>query len=149
MQMSFLEDETPKVGSVEEFQGGERQVIIITTVRSLLEEKVDTAINKLGFIFNEKRFNVAITRAKSLMIVVGNPHVLCRDAHWNQLLRYCLELGVYTGCNLPHELDEVVKDLHQKMLIEEASLNLQTLPPDIPNTNYNPEGLDEDELDEG
>jgi helicase MOV-10 len=79
-----------KVGSVETFQGQERRVIIISTVRSendLLE--FDEKYN-LGFVANEKRFNVAVTRAKALLIVVGNPRVLETDKkHWLPLLRYC------------------------------------------------------------
>lgn len=36
------------------------------------------------FLFYFQRFNVAITRAQALLIVVGNPHVLCKDRHWNR-----------------------------------------------------------------
>uniref|UniRef100_A0AAR2L8C5 RNA helicase n=1 Tax=Pygocentrus nattereri TaxID=42514 RepID=A0AAR2L8C5_PYGNA len=73
-----------KVGSVEEFQGQERRVIIVSTVRSCNDYiKMDTDFN-IGFLNNEKRFNVAITRAKSLLIVVGNPIILSM-CHVNSL----------------------------------------------------------------
>jgi len=32
----------------------------------------------LGFLSNPKRFNVAITRAHALLVIVGNPHVLAQ-----------------------------------------------------------------------
>lgn len=34
--------------------------------------------HNIGFLNNPKRFNVAVTRAKGLLIVVGNPAVLAR-----------------------------------------------------------------------
>ncbi|NXH52071.1 SDE3 helicase, partial [Rhabdornis inornatus] len=86
-----------KVGSVEEFQGQERHVILISTVRSCSTYLQFDQTFRLGFLKNPKRFNVAITRAKALLIVVGNPTVLSKDQHWHRFLRYCQEQGGYTG----------------------------------------------------
>ncbi|XP_069765517.1 RNA helicase Mov10l1 isoform X5 [Narcine bancroftii] len=93
-----------KVGSVEEFQGQEKMVIIVSTVRSNEENLYEDVRNVLGFLSNPKRFNVAITRAKALLILVGNPHVLLKDPCWAALLEYCISNDAYTGCNLPSEL---------------------------------------------
>ncbi|XP_025071153.1 RNA helicase Mov10l1 isoform X2 [Alligator sinensis] len=93
-----------KVGSVEEFQGQEYLVIILSTVRS---NEAFFERNSLGFISNAKRFNVAITRSKALLIVVGNPHVLVKDPCFNALLEYSLENGAYVGCDLPSELESL------------------------------------------
>lgn len=96
-----------KVGSVEEFQGQERLIIIISTVRSTREEFLQLDRDyKLGFLKNPKRFNVAITRAKALLICIGNPHMLSKDENWNGFLRYCLENNAYTGCPYTPDTEE-------------------------------------------
>ncbi|XP_049728993.1 RNA helicase Mov10l1-like [Elephas maximus indicus] len=95
-----------KVGSVEEFQGQEYMAIIISTVRS---SEINFQDNKLflGFLANSKRFNVAITRTKALLIVLGNPHVLAKEPCFNALLEYCITNGAYIGCDLPPELQSL------------------------------------------
>uniref|UniRef100_G1QHX7 RNA helicase Mov10l1 n=2 Tax=Nomascus leucogenys TaxID=61853 RepID=G1QHX7_NOMLE len=95
-----------KVGSVEEFQGQEYLVIIISTVRSN-EDRFEDDRYFLGFLSNSKRFNVAITRPKALLIVLGNPHVLVRDPCFGALLEYSITNGVYMGCDLPPELQSL------------------------------------------
>lgn len=70
-----------QIGSVEEFQGQEKKVIILSTVRSIKEnETADDAslISALGFLANPKRFNVSISRAIALLIVIGNPLILAK-----------------------------------------------------------------------
>ncbi|XP_044071008.1 putative helicase mov-10-B.1 isoform X2 [Siniperca chuatsi] len=86
-----------KVGSVEEFQGQERKIIMVSTVRSSINYvKMDKDFN-IGFLSNEKRFNVAVTRARSLLIVVGNPVILNKDPTWEKFISYCVKEGGYTG----------------------------------------------------
>ena len=64
------------VGTTEEFQGQERKIIILSTVKSSPEYVNLDGQYRLGFLADPKRFNVAITRAQALLIVVGNPHIL-------------------------------------------------------------------------
>ncbi|XP_034735557.1 RNA helicase Mov10l1 [Etheostoma cragini] len=93
-----------KVGSVEEFQGQEFLVIIMCTVRSNESLQSDDLQKALGFLANPKRFNVAITRPKALLLIVGNPHILVRDPCFRALLQYCFINGAYLGCDPPPSL---------------------------------------------
>lgn len=87
-----------KVGSVETFQGQERRCIILSTVRSERSLLSHDQKYNLGFVANEKRFNVAITRAKALLIVIGNPLVLATDKeNWLPFLRFCRNNGGWNG----------------------------------------------------
>ncbi|XP_070695391.1 putative helicase mov-10-B.2 [Pempheris klunzingeri] len=102
---------TLKVGSVEEFQGQERKVILVSTVRSSPNYiEIDQKFS-LGFVKNEKRFNVAVTRAKDLLIVVGNPRVLSTDPTWARFIQYSQDEGGYTGFVQAEEDEDVVARL--------------------------------------
>ena len=92
------------IGSVEEFQGSERRVIIISTVRSSKQYLEFDYAHNLGFLKNPERFNVAITRAQALLIVVGNPNVLMADVHWRELLMYCKANKAFLGIQ-PNSFD--------------------------------------------
>ncbi|XP_017548982.1 putative helicase mov-10-B.2 [Pygocentrus nattereri] len=114
-----------KVGSVEEFQGQERRVIIVSTVRSTNEYiKIDKDFN-IGFLNNEKRFNVAMTRARSLLIVVGNPIILSSDSTWSRFIEYCTVEGGYTGLNraIVEGTEEVVARLTALSIQKEAEVD--------------------------
>uniref|UniRef100_A0A8D3D7W7 RNA helicase n=1 Tax=Scophthalmus maximus TaxID=52904 RepID=A0A8D3D7W7_SCOMX len=93
------------VGSVEEFQGQERRVILVSTVRSSSSYMDFDTQFQLGFVKNKKRFNVAVTRAKALLIVVGNPRVLNTDATWARWvshgpLCFLLRPDMYSTCTV-------------------------------------------------
>ncbi|KAH9000982.1 AAA domain-containing protein [Lactarius hatsudake] len=83
------------VGSVEQFQGQERKVIIFATTRPTNSE-VDRR-RALGFLQNRQRMNVAITRAQALLIVVGDPEVLGKDELWRTFLNYAYLRGGWRG----------------------------------------------------
>ncbi|KDQ06471.1 hypothetical protein BOTBODRAFT_121476 [Botryobasidium botryosum FD-172 SS1] len=85
------------VGSAEQFQGQERMAMIISTVRSSRDEIEFDLRHTLGFVANPRRFNVAITRAKALLIVVGDPFVLGLDSVWRQFMDYVRANGGWKG----------------------------------------------------
>ncbi|CAL5047824.1 unnamed protein product [Urochloa decumbens] len=90
-----------KVGNVEQFVGEEREIMIVSTVRTTVKfNEFDNFLN-LGILNNHRSFNVAISRAKSLLIIVGNPYIITKDWHWSRLLKHCDENGSYQGCPLP------------------------------------------------
>ncbi|OQR95699.1 RNA helicase [Thraustotheca clavata] len=89
------------VGSVEQFQGGERKVMLMTTVRSSTAFFADDEKFSLGFVSHSKRFNVAITRAQALLIVVGNPLILETNSNWSLFLEHCVRLDACVGVKPP------------------------------------------------
>lgn len=86
---------------MEQFQGQEKSVIIVSSVRAQLKHVAEDRRFNLGFIFNEKRFNVALTRAKCLLIVVGDPDILATDNNWRKFLDFCLDKNCCIGAPIP------------------------------------------------
>ncbi|MEW5319860.1 MAG: hypothetical protein WDW38_010981 [Sanguina aurantia] len=129
-----------KVGSVEEFQGQERKVIVISTVRSSTELLDFDLKHRLGFVANPKRFNVSVTRAKSLVILIGNPHVLACDPHWRELLQTIMGNSGCRGSSLPASLSEDnAEDAHERETAEPqvaSWTHQQPLPPPPPVNPY-------------
>ncbi|KAL4642335.1 hypothetical protein ACB092_02G009000 [Castanea dentata] len=76
--LESLEMTDIKCGSVKQFQGQEKKVIIISTVRSTIKHNEFDRTYFLGFLSNPSRFNVAVTRAISLLVIIGNPHIINR-----------------------------------------------------------------------
>ncbi|TFY71300.1 hypothetical protein EVG20_g1693 [Dentipellis fragilis] len=98
------------VGSVEEFQGQERRVIIVSTVRSSQELVEFDLRHTLGFVANPRRFNVAVTRAQALLIVVGDPTVLSLDPLWRGFLNYVHQNNGWKGVPISWDPNEPVRE---------------------------------------
>ncbi|KAJ7057940.1 P-loop containing nucleoside triphosphate hydrolase protein [Mycena amicta] len=93
------------VGRIEDYQGREMRVCIISCVRSSRRFLKDDLARGLGLVYERKRMNVSITRAKELLVVVGNPFLLQQDPFWRSFLQFTLRNKLYSGPALQIELD--------------------------------------------
>lgn len=51
----------------------------------------------VGFLRNEKRLNVALTRAKSLLIIIGNAATLQKCIIWSKFIGFCYKNHAVVG----------------------------------------------------
>lgn len=85
------------VRSVDGFQGGEEDVIIISTVRSNWKGSV-------GFLDSRQRTNVALTRARYCLMIVGNGSTLRKSGGvWAKLVMDATDRGCYYNGSLDSE----------------------------------------------
>lgn len=76
------EDTWLRVLTVDQAQGSEADVVVLSCVRSNTSHKV-------GFLANPNRLNVAVSRSRERLIVVGDQNTLKGDARWKALVTAC------------------------------------------------------------
>lgn len=74
------------VNTVDGFQGQERDVVMISLVRANAE-------GQIGFLRDLRRMNVAITRARMKVVLIGDAATLCRHPFYRRLLEYIIALA--------------------------------------------------------
>ncbi|MCC9640726.1 AAA domain-containing protein [Rhodopirellula sp. JC740] len=77
-----------EIDTVDGFQGREKEVVLITMTRCNPD-------GEIGFLSDRRRSNVALTRAKRKLIVVGDSATLCGHEFYSDLFGYFEEAGVY------------------------------------------------------
>jgi superfamily I DNA and/or RNA helicase len=77
-----------EIDSVDGFQGREKEALIISLVRSNPE-------GQIGFLSDVRRMNVAMTRARRKLIIIGNSATLSTHAFYRDLIGHCESVGAY------------------------------------------------------
>jgi len=105
--------------TVDSFQGQEKEIIILSLVRCNNSQdknkKKKIATRRIGFLVDERRFNVGITRFKSELIIIGNEDTLTisnghkqeyydmyedknKPLHYKALIDYIKSKGKFISC---------------------------------------------------
>ncbi|XP_058179722.1 uncharacterized protein LOC131298339 isoform X2 [Rhododendron vialii] len=96
-------DFTVYVQSVDEFKGGEEDLIIISTVRC-------NGQGSVGFLSNRRRTNVALTRARHCLWIVGNGATLITSGSvWKELVVDAKARGCFYDANDDKNLAQAVE----------------------------------------
>jgi len=81
-------EEFVSINTIDAFQGQERDVVFITLVRS--NEK-----SEIGFLSDYRRMNVAMTRAKKKLVVIGDSATIGNDKFYGDFIEYAEKVGGY------------------------------------------------------
>ncbi|XP_072351978.1 5'-3' DNA helicase ZGRF1-like isoform X2 [Scyliorhinus torazame] len=101
-----------QVSTVDAFQGAEKEIIVLSCVRT----------RQLGFIDSEKRMNVALTRGKRHLLIVGNLTCLRNTRLWKRVIHHCevRENGVQHACQCEPQLEKIMKCYSDQTLAEKG-----------------------------
>ncbi|NXG81711.1 ZGRF1 protein, partial [Stercorarius parasiticus] len=102
-----------QVSTVDAFQGAEKEIVVLSCVRT----------RQIGFIDSEKRMNVALTRAKRHLLIVGNLARLSKNRLWGRVIHHCKgwENGLQHASQCEQQLDAVLKSYMEKQKEEEQN----------------------------
>jgi superfamily I DNA and/or RNA helicase len=91
-QVRLLRQRIPQaeveVDSVDGFQGREKEAVIVSLVRSNRE-------NEIGFLEDVRRMNVALTRARRKLIVIGDSATIAAHPFYQRMVNYFESIGAY------------------------------------------------------
>ncbi len=86
--------ENVDVGTVDGFQGREKDVILLSCVRAK-NPKSDT----IGFLSNRQRLNVSLTRAKHAMYIICHKNSFRKDVNWNECMTNASDRDLIFKCS--------------------------------------------------
>lgn len=90
--------------TVDGFQGREVDILILSTVRAAEPNSVGPGINSstIGFVADVRRMNVALTRAKLSLWIIGNAKTLQTNKNWAALIKDAKERNLVRKVKMPY-----------------------------------------------
>ncbi|XP_070804731.1 5'-3' DNA helicase ZGRF1 [Pituophis catenifer annectens] len=112
IHMDAAQIKTVQVSTVDAFQGAEKEIIVLSCVRT----------RQVGFIDSEKRVNVALTRGKRHLFIVGNLNCLRKNKLWGSVIQHCTgrKNGLQHANQCEQQLNDIVKSYFERKMEEEA-----------------------------
>lgn len=95
----YLKLKSIQVNTVDSFQGQERDIIVMSCVRS----------RGIGFVNDPNRLCVSLTRAKHTLILCGNFNTFKRNTMWKALVDDAEARGSYVKLNAESSVDNIMK----------------------------------------
>lgn len=77
-----------EVNTVDGYQGREKEIIIISMVRS-------NKNGRIGFLSDLRRLNVSLTRARRKLVIIGDSETLKAHPSYRRLIEYSISRGFY------------------------------------------------------
>ncbi|XP_066488441.1 5'-3' DNA helicase ZGRF1 [Tiliqua scincoides] len=102
-----------QVSTVDAFQGAEKEIIVLSCVRT----------RQVGFIDSERRVNVALTRGKRHLLIVGNLNCLRKNKLWGNVIQHCA--GRKNGLQHADQCEQRLNDILNSERKKEEEINKQ------------------------
>ena len=102
------------VNTVDSFQGQERDIVLLSTVRANNKNNNIGEGESIGFLNDYRRMNVALSRAKFGCFIIGNSQKFQKDSYWAKLITFCKDKKCYYNINSINEFKKGMENIFLK-----------------------------------